>query len=57
MQVEAFSQGLASAVGPECNCEIAPRLRSNEVVATIIAESTASSFAQVCVGEPACPCI
>lgn len=51
VQVEAFAQGMVDAVGEECDCFLAPKLETDELI-TLISESTASSLASVCVGGP-----
>ena len=49
VQAQAFALAIGEAYGPECNCEVATRLSAQEM-ATIIAEASASSLAEVCVG-------
>lgn len=49
IQAQAFATAIAEAYGPECDCEVAGRLDAEEV-ATVIAEASASSLAEVCVG-------
>lgn len=49
LQAQAFATAIAEAYGPECDCEVAGRLDAEEV-ATVIAEASASSLAEVCVG-------
>jgi len=45
---------MVEAVGEECGCFLAVNLETEELV-TLIAESTASSLASVCVGAPLPP--
>lgn len=54
MQAQAFALAIGEAFGPECDCEVATRLGAQQM-ATIIAEASVSSLAEVCVGAPPPP--
>ena len=51
MQASAFSSAMASAVNPDCNCDLTATI-TTEAVETIIAEASAAAMATACVGAP-----
>lgn len=50
-QANAFAEGLAETMGPNCDCDLSNNI-SSSMMETIIAEASASALAQTCAGTP-----